>query len=258
MGRKTKELSSLNDEDVVVGVRIPNSLARSLDLLKEKRGTNRSIEIIRGIDFIISAEECPQCHTLNASGSKFCSNCQISLNEDKKIVKHILDTYGMIKGKLSEIQSYLEVLEDRHSKIQWLIEKQKPDTQKQIELVYNPLNEVYLEIIKSIQDPLTEFESLYDEKNYSKLISSYPHHLYEKKFFENDPLIIAAALQKLYESGENSYFYCGFTYERLLKLDYDLNYIINVKLDDLRKMLKPADDILNNIESGIDKIIDGK
>lgn len=61
--------------DTFVNIRMPNALVEKLDHLKDIRGTNRTKEVIRAVEFLVDAKTCTKCGALNPVNGVNCSVC---------------------------------------------------------------------------------------------------------------------------------------------------------------------------------------
>lgn len=68
-----------------VSLRMKDELVEKLDDLKWINRTDRSKEIIRACEFIVTSIECPRCGTINAKNSVACSVCNENLRKYDEI-----------------------------------------------------------------------------------------------------------------------------------------------------------------------------
>lgn len=80
-----------------VSLRMRDDLVKQLDELKWTRRTDRSKEITRACEFLVTAKECPKCGALNPGNGVICSVCKQPLNEkeaDLAVLRALIDSYS--------------------------------------------------------------------------------------------------------------------------------------------------------------------
>lgn len=134
-----RDKSELSDTDVFVNVRISRNLADKLDKYKEKRGTNRSIEVTRAIEFFVNSLECPVCGAINNGNGVLCSCCGAKLINFKELYAEFIEIFVKTEKVSNEIikmgDDYLDTLD----KIRWLVNKYDKDSDMAITSLITPL-----------------------------------------------------------------------------------------------------------------------
>lgn len=169
-----KAINSGELKDVVMGLRVPAPLAKRLDDYVSARGTNRSLEINRAIEFLVSAEECSKCHTLNAAGSHFCSKCHSLLWDSISDLESIVKTYNEILANVAYLKKSLSESYETVKKIKWFVEKQDPNVKEKIIPVFNSLTKGYALGYVTTKDIISQLEnnhSVHDDKSIQKTLN---------------------------------------------------------------------------------------
>ncbi|HJK78900.1 MAG TPA: ribbon-helix-helix domain-containing protein [Methanocorpusculum sp.] len=107
--------SAPGTNDVFVNVRMSPDLVEKLDLIKKRRKTNRTKEVIRAVEFLVDAIECPRCGTLNSEKSVVCSVCQTNLIEYKEsLYWHFVEELRDAVAKNQSVADNIDLVICRH------------------------------------------------------------------------------------------------------------------------------------------------
>lgn len=240
------------DDTILVGVRVPAELVKRLDNYVDKRGTNRTIEVIRGVEFLVSSLECPICNALNSGGSSICSVCGSPLNKYKEMLNTLLSDYESIKDIMMSIKDKNDKSIDRYNKLIWLINRESDLVKSKLMDVIQKYADKYSSLTNGISNLLNfRFERI---ENGSKYANEYLDLIpYESEFIHvGVSLEILSCITKLNELKESEFYDTDkLPYSILLKLD-SANREERVSLVEFDGQIDLGDNILDIIEALID------
>lgn len=230
------ENTESGSEDVFVNVRMQKDLVEKLDRIKNERGTNRTKEVVRAVEFLVSSITCPRCGALNPENGVQCSVCGTKLGVLDELIHNLQEMYDNTIEKVDDIERWIAAAKQHQTETEKMLEDAKivPD--------------VFLErMLKKNWDLLVEMETEVEKRPTEKKVGDTIYlsgtdciHF----AFEDARLILEDPLA-YYDYDRQTGKFTRPPYEKWLKL-----------VEDIADALAQKAELLEEYESKIDTIED--
>lgn len=244
-------MDEISDTDVFVNVRLPRPLVDKLDEIKNERGTNRTIEVTRAINFLVNAQTCPECGTLNDIDAVVCSCCEKKLDNFREMVGELREVFDKFSALLEEIRKMRGEYEEMYDKISWLINKQKPELVTRIKSLLSPLDNYCLRAFEKVNDLLMRIDEAYAERNSGSGVFKY-HNLKRTMLMEDEYVRTLWMLESLKDELDSTLpLRTYITYDDV-KVQIKCMHLFARRLSEIRENFSMVLNILYTIEHEVD------
>lgn len=236
-----------SSEDVFVNVRMQKDLVQKLDRIKNERGTNRTKEVVRAVEFLVSSITCPRCGALNPENGVQCSVCGTKLGVLDELIHNLQEMYDNTVDKVDDVERWIAAAKQHQTETEKMLEDAKivPD--------------VFLErMLKKNWDMLEEMETEIDKRPTEKMVGN-TVYLSETDCiqfaFEDARLILEDPLA-YYDFDRQTGKFTRPPYEKWIELVEDITHALAKKTELLEKYesnIDTIEDFLRQVDAAYQK-----
>ena len=232
-----------SSEDVFVNVRMQKDLVQKLDTIKNDRGTNRTKEVVRAVEFLVSSITCPRCGALNPENGVQCAVCGTKLGVLDELTHKLQEMYDNTVDKVDDVERWIADAKQHQTETEKMLEDAKivPD--------------VFLErMLKKNWDMLEEMETEIDKRPTEKMVGNTVYLSGTDCIlfaFEDARLILEDPLA-YYDFDRQTGKFTRPPYEKWLKLVEDITHALAEKvelLEEYETNLCTIDEFLRQVDA---------
>jgi len=241
------ETAESGSDDVFVNVRMSRDLVEKLDSIKCERGTNRTKEVVRAVEFLVSSLTCPRCGALNPQNGVQCAVCGTKLGVLDELIHDLQEMYDRNVEKADDI--HLRITRTK---------RHLEETEKKLEDA-KIVPDIFLErMLKKNRDLLDEMETEIEKRPSEKKVGDtiYLSGTDCIHYAIEDARVILDDPMAYYDFDRQTGKFTRPPYEKWLKLVEDIAEVFAEKvelLEEYESNLFTIDEFLDQVEEAYRK-----